>query len=136
MVKSYSGLSVLTVRQGSLWRGVLDHGPYQAYCSRRAPEQPQEYQPGNPQEFANRNYRTVRFRQVVVGLRHHLRRGSAPLRGVAFGIRTPIAGPDGASGRGRDRRAFAFDCHRAKDDDSFATINGGYDYRDLRLFTL
>ncbi len=133
MVKSYSALSVLTGRRGSCGGACIDHGPYQTYRSRRKAEQPEKYQPGDSQKFADGDNRPVRVRKVVVGVRHDLRRGPAPLCGVFIRVRTAVPRPDGAPGSGRNRRAFAFDCHRAKDNDAIAAIHSRHHYRNLRL---
>ncbi len=44
-------------------------------------------------------YRRQRVRQVVAGVRHDLRRGPAPVRRVALGLRTSVSGADGEAGR-------------------------------------
>ena len=44
-------------------------------------------------------HRAVRVGQVVAGVRHDLRRGPAPLRRVAVGLRPPVPRPDGQARR-------------------------------------
>ena len=51
--------------------------------------------PRDPQAPAGRGHRRVGLGQVVPGLRHPLRRGPAPLRRVAVGLRPPVPRPDG-----------------------------------------
>ena len=70
-------------------------------------------------------------------LRHALRRGPAPLRRVALGLRAAVPRPDGEARRRVDRGALAGDLDRAEDASSqnprstVGTITEIYDY--LRL---
>ena len=56
-----------------------------------------------------------RLGQVLARLRHHLRRGPAPLRRVALGLRAPVPRADGEAGRRLDRGPVARHLHRAED---------------------
>ena len=70
-------------------------------------------------------------------LRHHLRRGPAPLRRVAVGLRAPVPRPDGQARRRLHRGAVAGGLHRPEVDldrnprSTVGTITEVYDY--LRL---
>ncbi len=78
--------------------------------------QPQGRRPRPAPRRADRVHRTVRFGQVVAGVRHHLRRGPAPLRRVAVGLRAPVPRADGQAGRRLHRGAVAGDLHRPEVD--------------------
>ena len=69
-------------------------------------------------------------------LRHDLRRGPAPVCGVAVGLCAPVPGPDGQARRGLDRGPLAGDLDRPEDDlaqprSTVGTVTEIYDY--LRL---
>ena len=69
-------------------------------------------------------------------LRHDLRRGTAPLRGIPLGVCPTVPADDGEAGRGLDRRPQPGDLDRSEDDLTKPEIHGGhrheiYDY--LRL---
>ena len=55
----------------------------------------------------DRVHRPVRLRQVQPGLRHDLRRGPAPLRRVALGVRPAVPRPDGQARRRLHRGPLA-----------------------------
>ena len=74
--------------------------------------QPQEHRRGDPARQAGGHHRPVRLGQVQPGLRHHLRRGPAPLRGVPLRLRPPVPGPDGEARRGLHRRPVPGHLHR------------------------
>ena len=86
-----------------------------------------------PAGLADRHHRPVRVRQVVAGLRHDLRRGPAPLRRVAVGLRPPVPGADGQARRRLDRGAVAGDLDRPEDDLAQPALDGRHGHRDLRL---
>ena len=101
---------------------------------RRAGAQPQEHRPRAAPRPAHRLHRAVRFGQVVAGLRHHLRRGPAPLRRVAVRVRPPVPGPDGQAGRRLHRGSVAGDLDRPEvgvSRNPRSTV--GHHHRDLRL---
>jgi hypothetical protein len=58
-------------------------------------------------QHAHRGHRPLRLRQKLARLRHHLRRGPAPLRRDALRLRTPVSRPDGAARRRLHRRPLA-----------------------------
>ena len=75
----------------------------------------------------------LRVRQVVAGVRHHLRRGPAPLRRVALGLRPAVPRADGEAGRRPDRGPLAGDLHRAEDHRLQPALDRRHGHRDLRL---
>ena len=75
----------------------------------------------------------VRERQVQPRLRHHLRRGPAPLRREPVRVRPPVPGPDGEAGRRPDRRAVAGHLHRPEGREQEPAVHGRHGHRDLRL---
>ena len=83
------------------------HAPGQNRRARRARAQPEEHRRRDPARQAGGHHRPVRLRQVVAGLRHHLRRRPAPLRRVALRLRPPVPGPDGEARRRLHRGALA-----------------------------
>ena len=85
---------------------------------RRAHAQPQERQSRPAAQPAGRDHRTVRLGQVLARVRHALRRGPAPLRRVAVGLRAPVPAAHGEAGRRPDRRPVAGDLDRAEGDDA------------------
>ena len=89
--------------------------------------------PRDPARQAGGVHRPVRLRQVVARLRHHLRRGPAPLRRVALGLRPAVPGDDAEAGRRPDRRPVAGDLDRAEDHLEEPALDGGDRHRDLRL---
>src|SRR5262249_33558398 len=66
-----------------LWRRPF-HGPEEDRCPRRATTQPEKHQPRNTAQHADGDYRLVRIGKILPGVRHDLRRGPAPLRGISF----------------------------------------------------
>ena len=67
--------------------------------ARRARAQPRDRRAAHPQAPARGVHRRLRLGQVVAGVRHALRRGAAPLRRVAVGVRAAVPGPDGEAAR-------------------------------------
>ena len=95
--------------------------------------QPEEHRPRPAARQADRDHRPVRLRQVVAGVRHHLRRRSAPLRGVAVGIRAPVPERDGQARHRPHRRLEPGDFDRAEIHQPQPAIDGRHDHRDPRL---
>ena len=77
--------------------------------------------------------RTLRLRQVLPCLRHDLRRGSAPLRRVALGVRAPVPADDGEARRRFDRRPLAGDLDRPEDHLPEPALDRRHGDGDLRL---
>ena len=71
--------------------------------------------------------------QVLARVRHDLRRGTAPLRRVAVGVRAAVPRADGEAGRRRHRGALAGDLDRAEDGEPQPALHGRHRHRDLRL---
>ena len=99
----------------------------------RARAQPQGPPPEAAARRADRHHRAVGLRQVEPCLRHDLRRGPAPLRRVAVGLRAPVPRPDGQAGRGLDRGPVAGDLDRPEDDLAQPALDRRDGHRDLRL---
>src|ERR1019366_5902319 len=74
-----------------------------------------------------------RLGKIVARLRHDLRRGSAPLRRIAVGLRAPVPRTDGKARRRFDRRIVARNLDRAEDNLAQSALDGGYYHRNLRL---
>ncbi len=100
---------------------------------RRPRAQPQGLRPRDPARQARRDHRAVRLRQELAGVRHHLRRGPAPLRRVALGVRAAVPRPDGQARRRPHRGAVAGGLDRPEDDVAEPALDGGHGHRDLRL---
>ena len=83
---------------------------------RRTHAQPQEHQPRPAAQPADRDHRPVGLGQVLARLRHALRRGPAPLRRIAVGLRAPVPAADGKARRRPDRGPVARDLDRAEGD--------------------
>ena len=66
----------------------------------------------HPARQAGRLHRPVGLGQVVARVRHDLRRGAAPLRRVAVGVRAPVPRADGEARRRLHRGAVAGDLDR------------------------
>ena len=71
--------------------------------------------------------------QVQPGLRHDLRRGAAPLRRVAVGLRPPVPRPDGQAGRRLHRGPVAGRLDRPEVDQPQPAVDRRHDHRGLRL---
>ena len=82
----------------------------------RARAQPQEHLAGDPARPSDRRHRALGLGQVEPGVRHHLRRGTAALHGVAVELRQAIRRPGGEARRGFRVRPVAGDLDRAEDD--------------------
>ena len=70
---------------------------------------------------------------IFARLRHHLRRGPAPLCRIAVGLCAPVPGDDAEAGRRPDRRAVAGDLDRAEDHLEKSALDGRHRHRNLRL---
>src|SRR5258708_3387910 len=86
---------------GFLGEWLLAQADYRAWGTAT---QPQKYRCGDSAQHLHGHHRAERVRQVVAGLRHHLRRRAAALRRNAFSLRAPVPRSNGASGGGFDRR--------------------------------
>ena len=71
--------------------------------------------------------------QVVARLRHDLRRGPAPLRRVAVGVRAAVPRPDGQARRRLHRGPVAGDLDRPEVGVAQPALHRRHDHRDLRL---
>ena len=71
--------------------------------------------------------------EVEPCLRHDLRGGPAPLRGVALGLRPPVPPDDGEAGRRLDRRPQPGDLDRPEDHLTKPEIHRRHGHGDLRL---
>ena len=100
---------------------------------RRARAQPPEPHAAAAAPEPDRDHRRLGLGQVVARVRHALRRGPAPLRRVAVGLRAPVPRPDGEARRRRDRGAVAGDRDRAARRGSQPALDGRHHHRDLRL---
>ena len=100
---------------------------------RRARAQSQEHRHRPAARQPDRDDRAVGLGQILARLRHDLRRGPAPLRGVALRLRAPVPGDDAEARRRPDRRALAGDLHRAEDDEPQPALHRRHRHRDLRL---
>src|SRR2546430_4929358 len=101
--------------------------------ARRTRPQPQEYRRRHPQKPVGRHHRPVRLWQVVSGLRHDLRRGTAAVCGVVVGVRPAISRTNGKAGRRSHRWPVASDLNRAEDNGIEPALDGRHGDRDLRL---
>ena len=86
-----------------------------------------------PARAADRVHRAVGFGQVVLGLRHHLRRGPAALCRIAVGLRPAVPRADGQARRRLHRGAVAGDLDRSEDRLPQPPFDGGDRHRDPRL---
>ena len=75
----------------------------------------------------------VRVRQVQPGLRHDLRRGPAPLRRVAVGVRPPVPRPDGQARRRLHRGPVARGLDRPEVHVEEPPVHRRHHHRGLRL---
>ena len=82
---------------------------------------------------ADRLHRAVGLGQVVAGVRHDLRRGPAPVRRVAVGVRPAVPRPDGQARRRLHRGPVAGDLDRPEVGVPQPAVDGRHDHRDLRL---
>jgi hypothetical protein len=101
--------------------------------SRRPRAQPQGRRPRAAARRADRVHRAVRLGQVEPRVRHDLRRGPAPLRRVAVGLRPPVPRADGQARRRLHRGAVAGHLDRPEVDLAQPALDRRHDHRDLRL---
>ena len=87
----------------------------------------------HPEEEARRADGRVGLGQVVARLRHPLRRGAAPLRRVALGLRAPVPRADGEAALRHDPRPVADHLDRAEDHGHEPALDRRHHHRDLRL---
>src|SRR5215813_3084219 len=106
-------------------------GPY--HRARRTAAQSEEYRCRDSAQYADGNHRPQRVGEVLAGIRHHLCRRAAPLRGDAFDLRAPISRSDGAARCRFDRRPEPGDLDRAEDYQPQPAVDRRHDHRDLRL---
>ena len=109
------------------------HGGRRARRPRRPGAQPQGHHGPAPAERADLHHRALGLREVEPCLRHDLRRGAAPLRRVALGVRAPVPADDGEAGRRLDRRPQPGDLDRPEDDVAEPALDGRHGHGDLRL---
>ncbi len=95
--------------------------------------QPQGHLARPPAGRADRLHRAVRVGQVEPGLRHDLRRGPAPLRRVAVGLRAPVPRPDGQARRRLHRGPVARGLDRPEVHLQEPPFHGRHHHRGLRL---
>ena len=99
----------------------------------RARAQPARRQPRSAPRRNDRVHRAVRLRQVQPRLRHDLRRGPAPVRGVAVVVRAAVPRPDGQARRRLHRGPVAGGLDRPEVDLAQPALDGRHDHRGLRL---
>src|SRR4029453_5789064 len=99
----------------------------------RTRAQPQERPPGPPPPPHFRFHGPVRVGQVLARLRHHLRRGPAPLCRVAVGVRPPVPRPDGEARRRLYRGPVPGHLHRPEVDLQEPPLHRRHHHRGLRL---
>ena len=87
----------------------------------------------DPARPADRDHRPVRLGQVLARVRHDLRRGPAPLRRVAVGLRAAVPVDDGKARRRPHRGPVAGDRDRAEVDLAQPALDRRHGHRDLRL---
>src|SRR5450631_2209153 len=84
--------------------------------TRGADPQPQECQHRHSAQQARRRHGPLGLGQIVPRVRYALRRGPAPLRRIALGLRAAIPAAHGKARRRPDRGTLARDRHRAEGD--------------------
>ena len=95
--------------------------------------QPQRHQCDHTPQQPHGGDRCERLRQIFAGLRHHLRRGAAPLHRNLLCLCPQLPGRHGASRCGQDNRSEPCYQHRAEDDQQEPPLHGGHHNRDIRL---
>ena len=116
-------------RQRVPWSAVGGHDR----DPRSARAQPPQRRPRAAARQADRVHRAVGLGQVVAGVRHHLRRGPAPLRRVAVGVRAAVPRADGQARRRLHRGPVAGDLDRPEVGVAQPALDRRHDHRDLRL---
>ena len=100
---------------------------------RGARAQPPQRRPRAAARSADRVHRAVGLGQVVARVRHDLRRGPAPLRRVAVGVRPAVPRADGQARRRLHRGPVAGDLDRPEVGVAQPALDRRHDHRDLRL---
>ena len=95
--------------------------------------QPAQHRPRPAARRADRLHRVVRVGQVVAGVRHDLRRGAAPLRRVAVGVRAAVPRADGQARRRLHRGPVARGVDRPEVDQPQPALDRRHHHRGLRL---
>ncbi len=111
--------------------GTLSHGSHPH--PRRAHPQPEEREPRPAARQAHGHHGAVGFGQVLARVRHALRRGPAPLRGIAVGVRPAVPPAHGEAGRRHDRGTVAGHRDRAEDGRPQSALDRRDDHRGPRL---
>src|SRR5438067_4558964 len=111
----------------------LSHGRRRARCPWRPRAQPQGHHRPAAAEPPDLHHRPLRVRQVEPCLRHDLRRGPAPLRGIPQRLRAPVPPDDGEAGRRPHRRPQPGHLDRPEDDLAQPAVDGRHGHGDLRL---
>ena len=112
------------------FRGASDRPPRHP---RRTRAQSQGRLARPPARLADRVHGALRVGQVVPGVRHDLRRGPAPLRRVAVGVRPAVPRPDGQARRRLHRGPVACGLDRPEVHESQPALDRRHDHRGLRL---
>ena len=105
----------------------------EAHRPGRPGAQPQGRLDRPPARLADRLHGSLGLGQVLAGLRHDLRRGPAPLRRVALGLRAPVPRPDGQARRRLHRGPLAGGLDRPEVDVEEPALHGRHHHRGLRL---
>ncbi len=95
--------------------------------------QPEERLDRAATRSTDRLHRAVGLGQVLARVRHDLRRGAAPLRRVAVGLRPAVPRPDGQARRRLHRGPVAGDLDRPEVRVAQPSVDRRHDHRGLRL---
>ncbi len=101
--------------------------------SRGPRAQPEERLPRAAARPADRLHRPLGLGEVLARVRHHLRRGPAPLRRVALVLRPAVPRPDGQARRRLHRGPLAGDLDRPEVRLAQPALDGRHGHRGLRL---
>ena len=113
---------------------TLDAGGHRLpHRARRAGAQPAQRHARTATRSSDRVHRPVRFREVLAGLRHDLRRGPASLRRVAVRLRAAVPGADGEARRRLHRGPQPGDLDRPEVHLAQPAVHRGDHHRGLRL---
>ena len=100
---------------------------------RRAPASPEKPHGRHPEGKTHGHHRTVGFGKILARVRHALRRGPAPICGVAFRVCPPVPRAVGKAGCRFHRGTQSRHCHRATRRRPFPKIHRRLRHGDLRL---
>ena len=115
-------------------KAAADAAPFECDQHPQRPRaQPQEHRRRDSARPLHRDHRRLGFGKIHPGLRHPVRRGTAPLPRIAERLRAPVRAARGAPGRGRDLRHPADRGDRAAHQPRRAQVHGGHADRDLPL---